>query len=67
MKAFACVLLALLCAGCAVPQEQASIGIIGGADGRTSIFVAGSFDFIWLAAAVVAAAAVIVWLIRRKK
>ena len=67
MKAFACVLLALLCAGCAVPQEQASIGIIGGADGPTSIFVAGSVDVIWLAAAVVAAAAVIVWLIRRKK
>lgn len=67
MKAFACILLALLCAGCAAPQEQASIGIVGGADGPTAIFVAGSFDFIWLAAAVVAAAAVIVWLIRRKK
>ena len=67
MKSFACILLALLCTGCAAPQEQASIGIVGGADGPTSIFVAGSFDFIWLAAAVVAAAAVIVWLIRRKK
>ena len=66
MKMLAGMLLAL-CAGGIRPQAQASLGIIGGADGPTSIFVAGSVDVIWLAAAVVAAAAVIVWLIRRKK
>ena len=44
MKAFACILLALLCAGCAAPQEQASIGIIGGADGPTQIFVTQTQD-----------------------
>lgn len=66
MKMLAGMLLAL-CAGGIMPQAQASLGIIGGADGPTSIFVAGSVDVIWLAAAVVAAAAAIVWLIRRKK
>ena len=46
-----------------------SIGIIGGADGPTSIFVAASPQIGWWIAAGCAAALIIVgvWLYRRKK
>lgn len=43
-----------------------SIGVIGGADGPTAIFVTGRFpwEIILLAAACIAAA---IWLLKRKK
>ena len=34
-----CLLLPLLLAGCVSAEAQASIGIIGGADGPTAVFV----------------------------
>ena len=38
------------------------IGIIGGADGPTQIFIAGSFDWVWwLAGGIVLLAALIAW------
>ena len=51
-------------------QEQHSIGIIGGADGPTAIFVAGKIgavDIIFAVAVIMALIAGIVWMIRRKK
>ena len=49
--------------------QAMSIGIIGGADGPTSIFIAGpSLSRLWLAAGVVlAAAAAVVWLVIRHR
>ena len=53
-------------------STQATIGIIGGADGPTAIFIAGpALGRLWvLAGAVLLAAAAVVWLIihcRKKK
>lgn len=47
-------------------KEAASIGIIGGADGPTAIFVAGRFPWEIVILAVICIAAVI-WLRKRKK
>ena len=61
----ACGLLFL--AGC---QESSSIGIIGGADGPTSIIVSSvpASGWIWaLAAGVIAVAAVLITVIIRRK
>ena len=45
-------LLPLLLAGCMTPEEEASIGIIGGADGPTAIMVTGQLSPGAVAAAV---------------
>ena len=44
-----------------------SIGIIGGADGPTAVFVSGSLPWGWLAAAALAILALVVWLSNRQK
>jgi len=58
----------LLLTGC-TPAEKASVGIIGGADGPTAIFVASTImkplDIVLSVAIPVAAAVLIVVLIRR--
>lgn len=51
-------------------SEQYAVSIIGGADGPTSVFVAGKIgtgDIFLTLAAVVAVAGLIVWLVKRKK
>ena len=42
-----------------------SIGIIGGADGPTAVFVSGGLSWGWLAAAALALLALVVWLSNR--
>ena len=50
------------------PSEDVSIGIIGGADGPTAIFVTGgSGVVIGIVAAVIAAAAAIFWVFRKRR
>lgn len=51
-------LLPLFLAGCMTPEEKASVGIIGGADGPTAIFVTSR-----IAPAAVAAAVVVLLMI----
>jgi len=51
------------------PKENFSVGIIGGADGPTAIYVSGE-PLIWgiaAAAVILAAVGVVVYLCRRKK
>lgn len=51
-------------------KEQYAVSIIGGADGPTSIFIAGkigSGDIFFALAAVAIVIVTIVWFIRRKK
>ena len=53
-----------------VMKDAACIGIIGGADGPTAIFVTGGFPWLLLAAAVAAAvgiAALLIWRHSKKK
>ena len=58
----------LLCAGC-TPLEKESVGIIGGADGPTAIFVATTvmkpLDIVLSIVIPLAAAGIIILLIRR--
>ena len=54
-----CLLLPLLLAGCVSAEDQASIGIIGGADGPTAVFVSRPL----LTPATIAAAVVILLMI----
>ena len=50
------------------PSEDVSVGIIGGADGPTAIFVTGgSGVVIGIVAAVIAAAAAIFWVFRKRR
>jgi len=67
IKSAAAAILLLL-TGC-TPAEKASVGIIGGADGPTAIFVASTImkplDIVLSVAIPVAAAVLIVVLIRR--
>ena len=58
MKKLIFALLPFLLFGCMTPEENASIGIIGGADGPTAIFVTST-----VAPAVIAAAVVVVLMI----
>lgn len=52
----------------ALTAFNASIGIIGGADGPTSVFISGSpITWVISAAALAAAIALAVFLIRKKK
>ena len=44
-----------------------SIGIIGGADGPTAVFVSGGLSWGWLAAAALALLALVVWLSNRHR
>lgn len=47
--------------------QAASIGIIGGADGPTAVFVSGGLSWGWLAAAALALLALVVWLSNRHR
>ena len=58
MKKLIFALLPFLLFGCMTPEENASIGIIGGADGPTAIFVTST-----VAPAAVAAAVVVLLMI----
>ena len=49
------------------PEQAASIGIIGGADGPTTVFVSGGLSWGWLAAAALALLALVVWLSNRHR
>ena len=44
-----------------------SIGIIGGADGPTAVFVSGGLSWGWLAAAALALLALVVWRYNRHR
>ena len=55
-----------ICLGFTGP-EAASIGIIGGADGPTAVFVSGGLSWGWLAAAALALLALVVWLSNRHR
>ena len=52
MKKRILFLLPLLLSGCMTPEEEASVGIIGGADGPTAIFIASQLAPGAIAAAV---------------
>lgn len=59
--------LALLLCGCAFSSKEASsIGIIGGADGTTAVFVVSKFGIFPIIAVIVAAAAVIAAVVAMK-
>ncbi len=47
-------------------NEQAAIGIIGGADGPTAIFVSGEFPWLFVGATVLLIAAVVIGIIVAK-
>ena len=49
------------------PAEAGAIGIIGGADGPTAVFVSGGLSWGWLAAAALALLALVVWLSNRHR
>ena len=44
-----------------------AIGIIGGADGPTAVFVSGGLSWGWLAAAALALLVLVVWLSNRHR
>ena len=60
MKKLIFALLPFLLFGCMTPEEEASIGIIGGADGPTAIFVASAVMSPALIAAAILTVAMII-------
>jgi len=48
-------------------SHASAVGVIGGADGPTVIMVTGSFGWLWIPAAMIAAVILAVWIVRRRK
>lgn len=65
---FLAAAMTMLLTGCS--KEASSIGVIGGADGPTAVFVTGNYP-LWfpviIAVAIVAMFLLIFWLVKRNK